>query len=807
MDKDSGTSKSPLTLPPTDSVPRFSAEPEEGGGGETAGSNITKPCSKARDEELVTGLDGDYFTSVLNPEEKNGSENNREEEEVEDDNIPGEEGNMDFTEHPRVAILDNSSRKIKTGVGTDGIQRASQNGITCEAEVFHLNQTQVECPVDFVPNTASCCGDTPVTLEHDRTKPTYLRKEDLFSLQKDADQKCMVDSCFESYNNGMAVDGDHTLNQTILAEDENCANEISTDTDSKVPKPSGVHNSGGETMDSDHYDQKTTSVNGYALKIVDGNNTQDADGYAFKSSSVNDTGQESIYTDGNGPKTKDMDGIRQELNGTDGYDNKLDDIDGISSKFTYVDGYGPESIDADSATSTIADANCPKSTSAHIDNPKLTGAFSNGSVSTHADNWDPKSVDIGDNCTESDNTDGNGQNLTDADRCGIELVDACENGPNLTDIDGDCNINDACRAVQNTFDACGGVSNSIHDDCESAKSTVVCEIDLKSTDMEINGAADAHQENFAKVVTFSEDKEVFDMGYVLPASVTVHLDTPVSSIAPGDVQISTDPADPVCEGTVYPISGILKTDDGVDCKEEHDQQNVKHEPASENAGFEAGENIPARTEQDKDSKVCSAQGPINSPIDMLHGRADVFGNSALELDGEKRKNAQSPIADSSQDSEGCLTSSVDICNEENNRNGAEDSANSPKAEEISASTSTRAVGMLTAADYTRAGLEEDDCAGHRGFVVEAVAENELQRGLGIMPSVGAGKLKQITNPQANFDSCVDSGVPLLGEAASHSTDSNYQDTIGPLDNPQFLKTLNYTARLEQRQQQLHLISF
>ncbi|RUS71411.1 hypothetical protein EGW08_020824 [Elysia chlorotica] len=683
MDKDSGTSKLPIVLPIIDPILSFLSEEDGGGeGGETGGPNNTKPTEKTRDEESDPGLEGDHFTSIWNLEENNRSENVG--EVVEDGHILEKEKNGG--EISEVPGLDMGNRKIKTGVGTDDIHRASQN--ICDTDVIKLNQIHLETVADFVLNTTSCCADTPLHVENHKAK----EREYIYS-QNGENTKCQSDYVFEDCMNRSVFDGDHTSNQNTLVEDGKGDDSLSGNTDGKLLESSCADETDQDLKSNDESDSKSIGV----------------DASVVKSGSSGSSSSNSTNTDDNSHKTT-------------GANDEIDIHDPHSYGFKPSDGVG---LDRESPISY-------------------------------------------ENFPESHETVRNATHVINEDCC------SSEHDPNLNDGNiGSSKLKDETHDAPKSTDVVGGISHPSDFECKSCKPVGASGAVSGSADVDISGTSDNHQENFAKVVTFSEDKEVFDMGYVVPASVTVHLDTPVSSITPRDVQISAEIVDPVCVSAANPISGILKTDDVGDHKEDNYQQCAKNDPALVNSvGFEDAAHSSAKIEQE------------GSPIDKLYIEGKLVRNRNaggvacpdLDVSIENKGKAHSAISDSTKDREGCTSTSDDLSNEGTSKTSAGDSSNFIKGEDgVSTATSARPIA------------EEDEGAGHREFVVEAVPEGELLQGV----EAAASGATPPSTPGKQLNGASSAQTPV--DAVSHSTDSNYQDTIGPLDNPQFLKTLNYTA--------------
>lgn len=325
--------------------------------------------------------------------------------------------------------------------------------------------------------------------------------------------------------------------------------------------------------------------------------------------------------------------------------------------------------------------------------------------------------------------------------------------------------NGACDSTSHAADKRGRYE-------DSGSSIDARDIIRNPNDPETDIGADALQDNNPKVVTFAEDKEVFDMGYVLPASVTVHLDTPVSSIAPGDVQISTDPVDSNCDST-FPITGILKTDECLDSRVQTDQETPKqpsglngiavdqHDHTSFSPLYPNNLSLLSSTS----SNLQKGSASYVSPIERL----------SPELSQE---NVPLPTAEE----EVALKKDVIIGVDQEGRPGQSSDAAVETGPETSSAT----------CDPRHSG-EGNDTVGHHNFIVEAVAEKDLLYTDNTGIAGGTQGNETVVKPDMASLGIRARSHHAPVDAGSYSTDSNYQDTIGPLDNPQFLKTLNYTA--------------
>ncbi|GFN88595.1 acetyl-CoA carboxylase carboxyl transferase subunit beta, chloroplastic [Plakobranchus ocellatus] len=309
-------------------------------------------------------------------------------------------------------------------------------------------------------------------------------------------------------------------------------------------------------------------------------------------------------------------------------------------------------------------------------------------------------------------------------------------------------------------------------------------------DNEEDKEVDNQLENIPKSVTFAEDKEVFDMGFVLPASVTVHLDTPVSSIAPGDVQISVESVQPVCDSaSAYPISGILKTEEGCENKEDGMPDLVSADVHSEDSiGAWYGD-----SEQSVVRESCLGAkewADTPKPSDLRHDMAGDFNamrTCPSKGTNEVRDIIQEAAASNLIDADDCEQAAIGEIVEDVQTTSVDGDYGVAKDNGV-ATAQAKTYGEPENAELDS---EEDDAATHRGFIVETVPEHEL-----LKPEDNvAAHVAECNGVRKPHSSPVNGMKPFApsSDGFSHSTDSTYQDTIGPLDNPQFLKTLNYTA--------------
>ncbi|GFS16166.1 hypothetical protein ElyMa_006788300 [Elysia marginata] len=659
-----------------DSLPSLPSDGEGGGKSLQNGTKSLRSVWTGETEQELSRDGSDCFLPLEGSEEKGGRDDARKEMESEVSR-PEQDERIDVYDYAGIASLDDTSRKVKTGVGTDEYHIALEKTIAHEAaDCSDSPRIQGERLEDIFPNVTPCCGDTIAGPQDDAVKLMRLPNH-----EDSADRKFPLDNFSGEHkmseSSNIPGTGEHKLGESNTA-----GGEISAR--SAVSQENGGVCSVQSTGDGAEPDAFPANTNTQKLTPLE---PRDPQLLTMKTS--------------------------KELPNDSGLGNKL------------VEEASPKVTEVLSGKETDANRNIFKS--------KDSGEIC---VSNYVDT--PKSLII-----DSD------KGRIDSETLSINIIDQ----------------NNGLRSVD------------------------VNENDPKSTDPGNTAGADTLQENNPKVVTFAEDKEVFDMGYVVPASVTVHLDTPVSSIAPGDVQISIEPVDPGLENTTYPITGILKTDEGGDSREQADQESEKHILA------------PAVLE-DKDSSSLWGQENLNFSPEGLELRAESVGNSNLvdcsnpELD-ESKATLETPVVTWSPDKDsregtlanvvnGALGNGATGFSEQRSHSGACLLNNAEAGPETITPTSlTAAPATAAIAEDSRNSVEEDDVAGHRGFVVEAVAEKDLFYKDDAGAAVGNGAAMK----PDDRSKC----LTAPGDAGSHSTDSNYQDTIGPLDNPQFLKTLNYTA--------------
>ena len=826
------------------SLPSLSADGGEGREGGRGGGVCINDVNSVREMwkgEPAACECGEFQDSPLSALTKCRLQNKEEEgEDWEDYIVREDEEEKDIEKHHLLAVSpDGSSRKAEMAANKDETKRTPEKANGFEAEIYYTTAPYgADMYVDqFGSNKTPCCGDT---FEDERPKYSDLSTGHVDSMPKCIDRSQLRESNIID----KACDDDHRRRR-MSPVGVDCSNDVLCVEANRVNTGQYGAEISEEEASTEMPRDDTSPQSSRCMTLADATRSSDLVSEnpscdsnwseVFLESTLNYGSKEILESSAANPLEAELSDIVDDCPRSTYTEDKLC-CAGISiSELTDVNDNDPKSSDAEDNGLIPRESsynrhqliceieNGPKSNYVSDNEQKtnndqtLIDAGDNGLKSTGIGDGGFKQTDVGDCGCKSTDVGYNGFKPTGVGDNDPKASDVVENAPKLTVVGNKCpHSTDVGEDDFKSTDASDNGFKSTDYGDSGLKSSHVDGNGVKSTDVDINGT-DAQQENCSKVVTFAEDKEVFDMGYVLPASVTVHLDTPVSSIAPGDVQISTEPVlDPVCDSAVYPISGILKTEDGGDNREEPELQDQRRDQIP--SGLNSGDIASNLTIYQLDYGSCMHPGPENVSLSTktqellppdLQVNPLTMTNHSLDLDivgggviSQTMDVAAGLLPNPAALTGSCADMSVIAgnttadCYESERDNTAESTVDGGQlvTSTWTSSTPVTTVEVEVLEEMCGNG-EEEEMAGHRGFVVEAVPEHELLCGddiCGVGMTSYDGAVKPIVSHSLNGNGVKAASAP--GDGGSHSTDSNYQDTIGPLDNPQFLKTLNYTAR-------------